>query len=436
MENAKYRIIDVLGCVISGAYATGNSDLINLIKAWGGSEEATIFVYGGKAPAHNVAMVNSIMARSYDFEATQSRVNGVNIPSHTSGTTVTTALTLGEVKDISGKELITALLVGDDVACRILAASGFSFSLGWDNVGTVNAFGATAIAGRLLGLSEIQLQNAFGIVLNQLAGSFDTIWDGVAAFKLVQGLSARNGIFSAELAKAGWTGPKDALLGKFGYFKLYTEGCVNPEILVEDIGIKYHAEVTYKPYPGCRINHTAIDCALNLINKHDIEIDKVDKIILKVPSVVRDMFVGQPFIIRDVPQIDAAFSIRFSVANVLLRKSITLEHFQEELIRDPRITNIANRIIIKEIDRSDIQVSLNLKMKNGIEYSSDVNFAKGEPVLSPLSKDEVKQKFMNNIAFSQTISKANAEKIINLVENLEEVNNISELIELMTPSII
>jgi len=187
------------------------------------------------------------MARSYDFEATQSRVNGVNIPSHTSGTTVTTALTLGEAKDISGKELITALLVGDDVACRILAASGFSFSLGWDNVGTVNAFGATAIAGRLLGLSEIQLQNAFGIVLNQLAGSFDTIWDGVAAFKLFQGLSARNGIFSAELAKAGWTGPKDALLGN---------------------------------------NHTAIDCALNLINKHNIEIDKVDKIILKVPILI------------------------------------------------------------------------------------------------------------------------------------------------------
>lgn len=435
LENAKYRFIDVLGCVICGANASGNLALIDLVKAWGGREEATILVHGGKAPAHNVAMINSVMARSYDFEATQARVNGVNLPSHISGTTVMTALTLGETNDISGKELISALLVGDDVACRILAASGFGFTLGWDNVGTVNALGATAIAGRLLGLSKKQLQNAFGIVLNQLAGSFETIWDGSPVFKLVQGLSARNGIFSAELAKAGWTGPEDPLLGKFGYFALYTEGCTNPDILIEDLGKKYHTEVTYKPYPGCRANHTVVDCALNFVKKYDLEIDEVEQIILKVPAVVRDMFVGQPFMIREVPQIDAAFNIRFSVANILLRKNITLEHFQEDLIRDPRITIIAKKIIIEELTNVDIQArgaSLQVKLKNGKEYFSDVSFAKGDPVLSPLSKEEVKQKFMNNVAFSQTISEVNAEKILTVIENLEEVEKLSELIKLMT----
>ncbi len=435
LENSKYRIIDVLGCVISGANAPGNLALIDLVKAWGGREEATIFVHGGKAPAHNVAMINSVMARSYDFEATQARVNGVNLPSHISGTTVMTALTLGEVKDISGKELISALLVGDDFACRVLAASGFGFDLGWDNVGTVNALGATAIAGRLLGLSKKQLQNAFGIVLNQLAGSFDTIWEGTPIFKLTQGLSARNGIFSAELAKAGWTGPKDALLGKFGYFKLYTEGCTNPDILIEDLGKKYHTEVTYKPYPGCRANHTAVGCALNFVKKYDVESDEIDQIILKVPAAVRDMFVGPPFIIREVPQIDAAFNLRFCVANVLLRKDIILEHFQENLIRDPRIINIANKITIEELTSADKQARgafLKVKLKDGTEYTSEASFAKADPVLDPLSNEEVKQKFINNVAFSQTISEVNAERILNLVENLEEVEKISDLIKLMT----
>jgi 2-methylcitrate dehydratase PrpD len=435
LENAKYRIIDVLGCVISGANAPGNLDLINLVKAWGGREEATIFVHGGKAPAHNVAMVNSVMARSYDFEATQARVNGVNIASHISGTTVTTALTLGEAKDVSGKELITALLAGDDVACRILAASGFGFTLGWDNVGTVNALGATAIAGRLLGLTEKQLQNAFGIVLNQLAGSFEAIWDGVGSFKLLQGLSARNGIFSAELAKAGWTGPRDALLGKFGYFHLYTEGCSNPDILVEDLGKKYHTEVTYKPYPGCRANHTAVDCALNFVKKYDVEIDDIDEIILKIPSVVHNMFVGQSFIIRDVPQIDAAFSIRFCVANILLRKNISIEHFQEECVREPDVTDIAGKIKIEDLDQTEIQkykAILRVKTNNGKEYTSSASFAKGDPVLDPLAEEEVKQKFMNNISFSRTISEVNAEKILKLIENLEDVDNITDLTKLMT----
>lgn len=433
LQNVKDRILDVVGCMIGGAYATGNLALIDLVKGWGGREEATILVNGGKAPAYHVAMVNSIMARSYDFESVRTRVNDVNIASHISGTTVPTALTLAEAKDSSGKELMTALLVGDDLACRILAATGFGFNVGWDCVGTVNAFGATAIAGRLLGLNKSQIQNAFGIVLNQLAGSFQSIWDGTSAFKLVQGLSAKNGIFSAELAKAGWTGPKDALFSKFGYFHLYTEGCLNPEIIIEDLGIKYHTEATFKAYPCCRANHAAVDCAFEIVKENEIKTDQIEEIILKVPSRILTMFVGQPFEIRDFPQIDAAFNIRFCVANVLLRKNITLEHFKEDLIRDPRITEIAKKISLEEIEDPDetLGASLKLKMQGGQDYFSKVKFAKGEPILSPLSKADLKEKFMNNVAFSQTISKENAEKIYSLIQNLEEVEKISELIKLL-----
>ena len=118
LQNVKDRILDVVGCMIGGAYATGNLALIDLVKGWGGREEATILVNGGKAPAYHVAMVNSIMARSYDFESVRTRVNDVNIASHISGTTVPTALTLAEAKDSSGKELMTALIVGDHLASR------------------------------------------------------------------------------------------------------------------------------------------------------------------------------------------------------------------------------------------------------------------------------------------------------------------------------
>ena len=249
VEHAKNRIIDTLGCVIGGANAPGNSGLINLVNDWGGKEESTILVHGHKAPAHNVAMVNCIMARSFDFEPVSPITEGESWPGHVSGTTIPTALTMGEAKGVNGKELITALLVGDDTATRIMAASGFSFGGGWDNIGTVNAFGATAIAGRLLKLNHEQLRNAFGIVLNQLAGSLQIVWDKTTAFKICNGLSARNAIFSAQLALAGWSGPRDALLGQVGYYRLYTSGCSNPEILTKDLGRKYYSDGTIKPYP-------------------------------------------------------------------------------------------------------------------------------------------------------------------------------------------
>ncbi len=434
LENAKKRIIDVLGCLISGAGAAGNSGLIDLVKDWGGREEATILVYGGKAPVHNVVLANSMMARSYDFETVGALVEGVDYASHISGTTVTTALSLGEFKDISGKELITALLVGDDIACRLVAASISEFAMGWDWVGIINAFGATAIAARLLGLTIKQIQNAFGIVLSQLSGSFQNIWDGAATFKLLQGLSAKNGILSAELSKAGLTGPEDALFSKFGYFHLYTKGCRDPEILIKDLGKKYYAEATFKVYPCCRANHAAIDCALNIVNTYAVENDRIDEIIIYVSPMVRNMFVGQPFKIREIPQIDAAFNIRYCVASVLLRKTISLEHFQENMVRDPEIRNIVNKIKIEEQERLEqkLGASVKVKMKDGKELFSNVDYAKSDPLQSPLSIEEIKKKFMNNVTFAQNISEENAEKILTLIDNLEKMDSIHELIKLLS----
>src|SRR4030042_1645773 len=80
VEHAKNRIIDVIGCLIGGAHGPGNSSLIELVKDWGGREEATILIHGGKAPACNVAMVNSIMARSYDFEPVDAFVHNTILP--------------------------------------------------------------------------------------------------------------------------------------------------------------------------------------------------------------------------------------------------------------------------------------------------------------------------------------------------------------------
>ena len=171
VTQAKNRIMDVIGCMIGGANAPGCQMIIDLVNEWGGKKTCTIAVHGHKAPAHNVAMVNSIMCRSFDFEPIEPNVHGKNIPAHISGTTVPTALTLSELKRACGKELITALILGDDITSRILAASRYSFDIGWDMTGTVNVFGATAIAGRLLELNESQLSAAFGIALNHMAGS-------------------------------------------------------------------------------------------------------------------------------------------------------------------------------------------------------------------------------------------------------------------------
>ncbi len=435
VENAKNRIIDVLGCLIGGANNPSSSALVDLVKDWGGKAEATILIHGGKAPAHNVAMVNSIMARSFDFEVLFPLVEGVTIPNHVSGTTVMTAITMGEVMHIDGKELITALLVGDDVAARIQAASasGFDLAPGFDYIGTVNVFGAAAIAGRLLGLNELQMRNAFGIALNQLAGTFQSVWDGTTCFKLLQGTSARNGIFSTQLAKRGWTGPEDALSSKFGYYHLYTLNC-NPEILTKNLGQKYYAEATFKPYPCCRLNHGAIDCALAIVRKHKFNAEDIEEITLEVTPRGRDSFVGQQFRIRDFPQGDAIFSLRYNVANALIRKGCKPEHFSEEAISDPQVNKLAQAIKLSPTippEKGPVATNLRVRLTDSRELSEYTEVPKGDPVKNPMSNDEIKAKFMDNVDFSHTMTKENAEKLLRLLERLEELDNVDKIVELL-----
>ncbi len=431
LENARRLVIDVLGCAIGGARAVGNSALVELVKEWGGKEEASILAWGGKVPAHNAAMVNSILARSFDFEPVNTLVEDKDLPNHISGTTVMTALTLGEMKGINGKELITALIVGDDIASRILAASGFDFSRGWDNTGTINMFGATAIAGRLLGLTELQMRNAFSLVLNQLAGSFQSIWDATTAFKLPQGLAARNGIISAQLAKAGWTGPEDALLGKFGYFRLYTGGCVNPEILTKDLGKKYYTHATFKPYPSCRGSHSTIDCTLDVVRKHDLKLKDIDEIILFVPQRDIDNFLGQSFRIGDFPQASAAFNFQYIAANALLRQSCKPEHFSDEAVRDLEINGLISKIRLSALNEPGLNAKIWIKLSNGQEFCESNDTPKGDPLKKPLSMDELKTKFLNNAVFSQAVPKAKIQKALKLLENLEEIDKVSRIVELL-----
>ena len=432
LDNTKNRIIDVLGCSIGGAKAAGNPALVDLVKSWGGKEESTIFGYGGMVPAQNAAMVNSIMARSFDFEVVGSLVEGQWIGSHISGTTVITAIAMGEATGINGKELITALLVGDNTAARIVASSGFSPNKAWDITGTINAFGATAVAGRILSLNEQQLRNAFGIVINYMAGSMQGCWDGAATFKMQQGISSRNGIFAAQLAKAGWTGIEDALFSKYGYYNIYTDGCVNPEILTEGLGEKYYTEGHFKPYPCCGGLHAAIDCVLALINNHDIQVNDVEGIVLYVSQTGANGFFGQPFKIGQFPHANAAFNLRYVIANTLLRKSIKPEHFSDESIRDPEIYSIINRItLIESPEIPMLGARLKVKMKDGQEFNVSVDFPAGYPFSNPMSKQEIINKFRSNIAFSQMVSMKNAEKSLNLIEHLEELDSIKDMVKLL-----
>lgn len=432
IENAKDRIMDVIGCMVSGAHATGCSMVVDLVRDWGGKKESTIIVHGGKVPTHNAAMVNSVMARSYDFEPAGPFVEGKGTPGHLSGTTIPTAIAVAEQLASNGQDLLTALILGDDMASRIVAASQYNLDSGWDCTGTVNVFGATAIAGKFWGLSEEQLINAFGIALNQMAGTFQNLFDGTHSFKLPQGLAARAGIMSVELAAKGFTSVRDPLLSKNGYFALYCKD-YNPDAITKDLGTIHYADQTFKPYPCCRSNHAAIDCVFEIIRKHGVKYNDIDHVVVDVPPLAYQFVVGQPFQIGQVPQVNAVFSLQYTVANALIRKDVRLDHFSDEAVKDPKVLEFIKKIKLNPGMPSDQPLSarVTVAMKAGTEYHEEVMIPKGNDVLSPSSKDEKQDKFRTNMAFSRVMSEEKTEVLLERLKRFEIIPDIKEITQLL-----
>ena len=432
VNHAKKRLMDTIGCLIAGANETGCAQVRGLVKEWGGKEESTILIHGGKVPSHHAAMINCMMARAYDFEPVSPCVDGKDTPGHISGTTVPTAVSVAEHRGVSGKDLLTALILGDDLASRINAASVFSLDQGWDCVGTANMFGATVIAGKLAGLNEHQMANALGIVVNQLGGTMQNFFDGSHSFKLVQGLAAKAGIFSVHLASRGFTGVSDPLFSKYGYFSLYCKG-YQPEILTKNLGKNFYSDNTFKPYPCCRANHASIESALELVRNNKIILDDIEEIIVEIPKADYEFAVGQPFKAREAPQIDAAFNLTYNVANAFLRKSVALDHFTQESIQDPNINTLIQKIKLEmsTAQGKSLSSTIHVKMTQGNIFEKRVDVPKGDEAFKPMSNYEKQEKFIKNVKFSNTISSENAERFLEIGERIEDLGDMGEFINLL-----
>jgi 2-methylcitrate dehydratase PrpD len=246
-------------------------------------------------------------------------------------------------------------------------------------------------------------------------------------------LAARASIVSTEMAGKGFTGIKDPLFSRHGYFVLYCQN-PNPDILTKNLGKKFYADSTFKPYPSCRGTHAAIECALHLHRMHRIDCEDIAEIIVNVTPGAYNTFVGVPFEIGDVPQVNATFSIRYTVANVLLRKSIKLEHFTDHFIREPKLLDLIQRVDLKPTlpPGKPLASNVEVTMKNGQKLSAYVEVPRGDSIDNPITKEELVDKFRSNVAFSRTVPDENAEKVLGLIERLEDVHDVTEIIDALS----
>lgn len=427
-ETKKY-ILDTIGVGLAGVHEPGCKEVVDLVKAWSGNERgSSIIFYGGKVSPADAAFANSVMMHALDFDDT---LDSSAIHLHVSS--LPAALAMAEIsKKVSGKELITAVALGVDITYRI--ADAVQSPLSWIRTATCGSFGAAASAAKILNGEEKQIANALGVVYSQTSGNAQCLVDGGLVKRMQPAFSARNGVLSAELGFRGITGAVHILEGEYGFFKLYERGQVRPERVTERLGEHFGVmELSIKPYPCCRMTHASIDTALEIFKSHKIDPKKIDEVLVHVSRMVSDM-VGSPFTLRDNPQVDAQFSIPYTVALALEVGAVTLNDFISETVKSRDSTiELSKKVKVvtsPELSDKDISVSdITVKMLNGDSFSDRVNAPKGSP-LRPMTFDECYTKFKQCLEYSH--NKSAIEKgrsLSDFIFDLEKKKDIRDLFE-------
>ncbi len=431
VEVTKNVILTIVGTTIAGASREGCEEVINQVKDWGGKEEATLLIYGGKVPAHSAVLANSTMARALDI--CDAYYPGI----HIGASSVPTALAAAELAGgCSGQEFLAAIVLGTEVAARINAVSVYD---GFDPTGVCTIFATAAIAGRLLHLNSEQMLNALALAFNRSGGSFQSNIDGSLAVRLIQGFVSQGGMISAQLARRGITGPKNFIDGIYGYFHLFAKDKRNPGALIDELGDSFAMTRTiFKSYPSCGATISSTDAMLDLLREVSIKAEDVERIDIRVEPHTYKL-TGHPFEIGDNPRVNAQFSIPYCVANALLRKSSKLHHFEESYVKDPKIVELAKRVHIlsdpgmEAPDQPGFRPGAEMKVttKEGNIYLKTVSAPSGFPD-NPLTGDEIMERFRDNAGYAERpFAKENLERIVALINRLDDMEDVRTLIPLL-----
>jgi 2-methylcitrate dehydratase PrpD len=334
------------------------------------------------------------------------------------------ALAVGERQHSSGRDVLTAIVVGIDAACRVsyaLSAPAL-YARGFHPTCVAGTFGALAAAGRLLGLKGQALRSAFGLAGTEASGLLAWVSDATEHSRpFNMGLASRHGVFAAHLASCGFGGPPAIFEGKYPLGQAFT-GQWHENELFNKLGQQFKVmELYFKPYACCAFIHPGLDGLLDIQKTQGVRADEIQNIVLRFPKS------GYKVIDNN--------ELRSHCAQYVLALAATkgYVHFYDILKdqrSDPRIKSLSDRVTVvgdEELDRSypDLYRSIiEVKTTSGTCCVRDVTYPRGSPE-NPLSHEELRDKFL--ALTSEVLTRSRAEAIRQSITRLEELEDISSL---------
>ncbi|WFU75105.1 MmgE/PrpD family protein [Bradyrhizobium sp. CB2312] len=391
------------------------------LSPFSGAATSTVIGHSEPMDALCASFLNAISANLLDFDDTHPETI-----IHPVAPVAAPIFALAETRKLSGREVLTAFILGVDVECRIgNSVSPRHYARGWHITSTCGIFGAAAACAKLLGLPAEGIANAIGVAASQSAGNVENLPS--AAKNVSVGNAARNGLFAALLAQQGYEAAPRAIEGPLGWAR--TMGDV-PDLarLLDGLGKTWEiAKNTYKPYPAGIVFHSVIDACLMLRERIGRNVDPIESVTVQGSALLLAR--------GDRPvnnERDARVSIHHCVACGLLLGTAGVVEFVHETVVRPDIVQMRQKVRAElDAQMPDGAARVALRLSSGEVLTETVTSPRGSQAAA-LSDHDIEDKLREGVRTGR--SDWDADRVIDAVWRLDAVDDVGELLQSLRPS--
>ncbi|KAJ9144231.1 2-methylcitrate dehydratase PrpD [Pleurostoma richardsiae] len=396
LERVKYLILDGIGCALVGAHLPWSEKAAKAVLDMESLGNATVFGWQTKISPVSAALINSSFIQGFELDDWH-----LDSPWHSSSILLPALLAAAEyltsplagsgAAPVPGKSFILAYLVGLEVGPRVGNAlrGRDMLTRGWHSGVVFGGPAAAAAVSKLMSLSSGATEDAVGIACTQGCGLMSAQFESEVK-RMQHGFAARNGLFAALLARAGYVGIKQVLERPYGgYLSMFSAGTTKtPPYLIEEVtaglGTIWQADgVRPKAYAAMAGTHGSVDCMRILQEQYPNLMENLDSIqSINLEMTEPQYHHGGWKARRPLTATGAQMSCAFVAATQLIDRKVTPEEFTTEKLDRDAIWKLVSKITCVQNDSIECQAAAVL-FTDGTSLTVKVDKPKGfDPALS------------------------------------------------------
>jgi 2-methylcitrate dehydratase PrpD len=409
-----------LGCAIGAARHEAADAAMAAVAMLQPSPQTSVLGRGEKVDMASAALVNGITSHTFDFDDTH-----LKTIIHPAGPVASAVLALAEHRGLAGRDVVDALVLGIDVACRVgNAMYPDHYDRGWHITGSTGMLGAAAGCARLLKLDEHKTAMALGIAASQPVGVREQF--GTMTKPFHPGGAARAGLMSALLASSGFTSSARALEAPRGFVQVVSDKRAWNEV-TDELGERFEISFnSYKPFACGIVIHPSIDACVQLRDK-GVKPQDVDRIELRVHSLVLEL-TGKK---EPKDGLQGKFSVYHGCAVGLIYGRAGETEYDDAVVTDPQVVALRNKVQAT-VDDSIAEEAAHVTaiLNDGSRVAVHVEHAIGS-LQRPLSDAQLEAKFSSLV--EPVLGKARVEPITRECWKLAALRDVRALAAMCRP---